>query len=128
MDEQQFEDYKSKYLDIYEKYKRGSGVEKVSILDDVDFELELIVKDEINVAYILNLLRNLQGASKEELEKGRKTISDIVKGNPELRSKKELIEKFIQENLIGLKPEDDFDIEFESFGEQGEGIGYQENE
>ncbi len=115
MHEQQFEDYKSKYLDIYDKYKRGTVVEKVSILDDVDFELELIVRDEINVAYILNLLRKLQGANKEEIEKGRKTISDIVKGNPELRSKKELIEKFIEENLIGLKPEDDFDLEFETF-------------
>ena len=60
MDEQQFEDFKSKYLDIYDKYKHGTGIEKVSILDDVDFELELIHRDEINVAYILNLLRNLQ--------------------------------------------------------------------
>jgi len=56
MGEQQFEDYKSKYLDLYERIKSNKEHEKVSILEDVDFELELIHKDEINVAYILQLL------------------------------------------------------------------------
>ena len=53
MTEQQFEDYKSKYLDLYDKVKRGHEKEKVSILEDVDFELELIHRDEINVTYII---------------------------------------------------------------------------
>jgi len=53
MTEQQFEDYKSKYLDLYDKVKRGHEKEKVSILEDVDFELELIHRDEINVSYII---------------------------------------------------------------------------
>jgi type I restriction enzyme R subunit len=56
MTEQQFEDYKSKYLDLYDKVKREHQKEKVSILEDVDFELELIHRDEINVAYIIQLL------------------------------------------------------------------------
>jgi type I restriction enzyme R subunit len=56
MSEQMFEDYKSKYLDIHDKVKINTDSEKVSILDDVDFELELIHRDEINVVYILNLL------------------------------------------------------------------------
>jgi len=114
MDEQQFEDYKSKYLDIYEKYRRG-GVEKVSILNDVDFELELIHRDEINVAYILNLLREMQGADVGKIEEKKKLISGIMQGNPDLRSKKELIERFIEENLIGLDPDADFDEVFENF-------------
>ena len=38
MDAQTFEDFKSKYLDIHDKYKRDQGVEKVSIINDVDFE------------------------------------------------------------------------------------------
>src|SRR5690606_11559484 len=58
MSEQDFEDYKSKYLDIYDSSKKP-GKEKVSILNDVDFELELIHRDEINVSYILKLLANL---------------------------------------------------------------------
>ena len=41
MSEQEFEDFKSKYLDIYEKVKGSVDKEKVSILEDVDFELEL---------------------------------------------------------------------------------------
>jgi len=42
MTEQQFEDYKSKYLDLHDKVKSEHAKEKVSILEDVDFELELI--------------------------------------------------------------------------------------
>ena len=57
MTEQEFEDYKSKYLDIYEKVKGHTEKEKDSILDDVDFELELVHRDEVNVTYILNLLK-----------------------------------------------------------------------
>jgi type I restriction enzyme R subunit len=49
MNEQLFEDYKSKYLDLYDKVKSDHQKEKVSILEDVDFELELIHRDEINV-------------------------------------------------------------------------------
>ena len=42
IDEQEYEDYKSKYLDLYEKVKRDNEKQKTSILDDIDFELELI--------------------------------------------------------------------------------------
>lgn len=59
MNEQSFEDYKSKYLDLHDKVKNDHSKEKVSILEDVDFELELIHRDEINVAYILRLLAKL---------------------------------------------------------------------
>jgi type I restriction enzyme R subunit len=61
IDEQEFEDYKSKYLDLYEKVKRENEKQKTSILDDIDFELELIHRDQINVAYILKLLAQLKG-------------------------------------------------------------------
>jgi type I restriction enzyme R subunit len=53
MTEQLFEDFKSKYLDLYDKVKSDHQKEKVSILEDVDFELELIHRDEINVNYII---------------------------------------------------------------------------
>ena len=46
-------------LDLYEKYKKEHDPEKVSVLDDVDFEVELTRRDNINVAYILNLLKEL---------------------------------------------------------------------
>src|SRR5690606_1529101 len=53
MDEQLFNDFRSKYLDLWQKTKHDTAKEKVSILNDVDFELELIHRDEINVTYIL---------------------------------------------------------------------------
>ena len=47
MDEQQFENYKSKYLDLYDKVRSDKQVEMISVLDEVDFELELIHRDKI---------------------------------------------------------------------------------
>lgn len=47
IDEQTFENYKSKYLDLYDKVKSENQKEKTSILDDIDFELELIHRDLI---------------------------------------------------------------------------------
>lgn len=99
MDEQTFENYKSKYLDLYETVKHENKKEKVSILNDIDFELELIIKDEINVAYILGLLTKLYGTKPKDREKQREAISKLIDSNTQLRSKKELIEKFIDENL-----------------------------
>ncbi|GGE43003.1 type I restriction endonuclease subunit R [Psychroflexus planctonicus] len=104
MDEQTFEDYKSKYLDLYEKTKEQSEVEKASILNDIDFEIELMHKDEVNVAYILNLLDQINdNDDTEEQQKKRQQVSDLLSGDIDLRSKKELIEKFIDEQLVGNK-------------------------
>ena len=67
MTEQLFEDYKSKYLDLYDKVKSEHQEEKVSILEDVDFELELIHRDEINVAYIIQLLIKLKSEVQKDV-------------------------------------------------------------
>jgi type I restriction enzyme R subunit len=112
MDEQDFEDYKSKYLDLYDKARTEK--DKVSILDEVDFELELIHRDDITVAYILGLLAKLKSATVEEGRRKRKEILDLVAGDVRLRSKRELIEKFIEENLP-LVAEDQIGESFESF-------------
>ncbi|WP_421921298.1 type I restriction endonuclease subunit R, EcoR124 family [Marinifilum sp.] len=115
MQEQGFEDYKSKYLDLYDKVRTNNMKEKVSILDDIDFELELIHRDEINVAYILKLLGQLKAKNAEEQEKERKRIVDIISADTQLRSKKELIERFIQENLPHIEDTDQIPDEFEVF-------------
>ena len=127
MSEQMFEDYKSKYLDMYEKIKseRTQGSEKVSILEDVDFELELIHKDEINVAYILKLLAKYKDSTEDEKQRQRDNISNILTNNPQLRSKKELIEKFINENLYSVN-EDDIEDEFDKFWEEQKDQAYKE--
>jgi type I restriction enzyme R subunit len=115
MPEQEFEDYKSKYLDIYDKVRTTHEKEKVSILEDVDFELELIHRDEINVAYILKLLGKLHEAEKGEREKQKQAIIDLLGGEAQLRSKKELIEKFIEENLPKIQDIDDIPDVFDAF-------------
>jgi type I restriction enzyme R subunit len=118
IDEQEFEDYKSKYLDLYEKVKRDSEVQKTSILDDIDFELELIHRDKIGVAYILKLLSQLKGANTSEAKAQRKAIIDLLGGDIKLRSKRELIQKFIDENMPFIKDGDDIEEEFEKYWQE----------
>ncbi|MDP1871059.1 MAG: hypothetical protein Q8K61_05460 [Gallionella sp.] len=118
MAEQLFEDFKSKYLDIHDKVKKHTDPEKVSVLEEVDFELSLIHRDEINVAYILNLLVNLKNLPPEEAKKRQKAILDLLAGELQLRSKRKLIEAFIEENLPKLKPDDNVITEFESYWTQ----------
>jgi len=114
MNEQNFNDYRSKYLDLYDKVKSDNQKEVVSILDDVDFELELIHRDEVNVGYILQLLAKLKGQDEDAAAKQRKAILDLVAGDAGLRSKRELIEKFILENLPDVANSDAVP---EAFGE-----------
>ena len=107
LDEQEFEDYKGKYLDLYEKVKRETQKEKVSILGDIDFELELIHRDRINRAYIIKLLRGFKEEKQQsKAEAQKKAIIDLLGGDISLRSKKELIEKFIDENLPHIEDAD----------------------
>jgi len=83
---------------------------------DIDFELELIHRDEINVAYILKLLANLNEAKDPtSAAKQKKSIIDALAGDVSLRSKRELIEKFIEENLPDIKDSDLIGDEFEKY-------------
>lgn len=120
MPEQSFEDYKSKYLDLHFKVKGDNQKEKVSILEDVDFELELIRKDEINVSYILKLLAELKETNEGEKDKKEKEIVDLIAGETNLRSKRTLIEKFIKENLPAIEETENIPNEFDKFWGQEE--------
>lgn len=118
MSEQLFEDYKSKYLDLYDKVKSSHQKEKVSILEDVDFELELIHRDEINVAYIIQLLIKLKTGAKSQTaaqQAAEKEILNLLNTETTLRSKRELIEKFILENLPQISNSDEITAAFEKF-------------
>ncbi len=115
MSEQSFADYRSKYLDLYDKVRSDHSKEKTSILQDVDFELELIHRDEINVAYILKLIARLKDADEKEIEMQKKAIVDLLAGEIELRSKRELIEKFIEQHLPQIDHVDDIPDEFEKY-------------
>ena len=116
--EQEFEDFKSKYLDLHDKVKTNNAKEKVSVLEEVDFELELLAMDEINVAYILKLLSKLKETeSEEEYQYQYKALMQAVNGDPNLRSKQELIDKFIKENLPNVKSAEEVDDAFAAYWE-----------
>jgi type I restriction enzyme R subunit len=123
LDEQTFEDYKSKYLDIYDRTRSKPDEEKESLVEEVDFELELIQRDEINVSYILKLLTNLQrdhqtNITPEEYQSQKASILEIIGKEAQLRSKRELLEKFIEERLPTLKPEEKVETVFQNFWTQ----------
>lgn len=115
IDEQEYENYKGKYLDLHDRIKQDTASQKTSILDDIDFELELIHKDLINVAYILKLLAQLKGANTSAAQAQKKAIMDLMGGEVMLRSKRELIEQFIDENLPLIKDVDAIEDEFEQY-------------
>ncbi len=97
IEEQEFNDFKSAYLDIYDEVivDKDNGE---SVLDDIDFELELLRTDQIDVDYILNILADLD-ANSNSFEHDKNRIISIMKEHENLRSKIDLIEKFINERL-----------------------------
>lgn len=116
IEEQLFADYTSKYLDLKDRLSSSTSIEKTSILNDIDFELELIRRDTINVTYIIQLLIKfkLKHSSKDK-ESIEKEISNLLNTEVSLRSKRELIEKFIQESLPQIEDTDLIPEEFEKF-------------
>lgn len=121
MTEQQFMDFRSKYLDIYDSFavsndgqqtdhqtsdEEDSGMvcepdlasEHITGLKDIDFCLELLHSDIINVTYILELIADLNPYS-EDYQKKRTHIIDTMIKDAELRSKAKLIDDFIQQNV-----------------------------
>lgn len=115
MEEQEFNDFKSVYLDIHDEMKADTLNGKVSVLNDIDFELELLRNDKINVDYIIKLLKDLDvNSASFEHDKGR--IINIINETEHLRNKKDLIEKFINENLGNIDDKQTtVEEEFDSF-------------
>ncbi len=88
------QNYQSMYLDFYDKYRRKEDSEKEDITDDIEFEIELIKQVEINIDYVLMLVEKYHVSNCKDKE----ILSSILKeidASIQLRSKKELIERFI---------------------------------
>ena len=91
-----FQDYQSLYLNLYTEFRNATDAEKERVNDDVVFEIELIKQVEINVDYILMLVE--QYLEKKDLGGGkeiRDSIERAINASPTLRSKKDLIERFV---------------------------------
>lgn len=88
------QDYHSMYIDLYNEFRRGAENEKENINDDLVFEMDLIKQIEINIDYILGLIRQYH----EDHIKNKELLIDINKAidsSVELRNKKDLINQFI---------------------------------
>jgi len=111
--EQEFYDFQSKYLDIYEERKEKNEAE--SILDQIDFEIELTLRDVVDFDYIIQLIAGLKNiSSKAVRDKKTEDILKLFDRDTRLRKKKELIKKFIEENLPKISNADEVE---KSFGE-----------
>ena len=88
------QDYQSRYIDLYDKYRRKDAGDKENINDDIVFEIELIKQVEVNIDYILMLVEKYHDGNCEDKEI-LSAIRKAVDASIQLRSKKELIEQFI---------------------------------
>jgi len=92
--ERDVQDYHSAYIDIYNEFRKGKEEVKENVNDDVIFEMELIKQVDINIDYILGLIKKYH----EDHTKNRELLLDINKAidsSVELRNKKDLINQFI---------------------------------
>ncbi len=108
----QLQDYQSLYLDLYANWPKLTVADKETINDDVVFEIELIKQVEVNVDYILMLVRQYldQRGEPGDVEV-RATIGRAIDASPSLRNKKDLIEAFVD----SLTVDADIDGEWKAF-------------
>jgi type I restriction enzyme R subunit len=111
----------SKYLDLATRGKDTDGeVMTTGMLEGIDFELELLRRDDINVAYILALLTSLRaaeggGKDSRKSREMRRRIFELLLSQVQLRDKRELIEAFIDQKMPLLSPDADIRAAFATF-------------
>ncbi len=109
--ERDLQDYLGRYQDLHDEWKRKrESEESTDIVDDIVFEIELIKQIEINIDYILMLVKKYHDTHCEDKEV-LITINKSIDASPELRSKKKLIETFI----AGVNDADDIMSEWHGF-------------
>ena len=111
---QKYEDYKSKYFTIYESVKKDG---KTSVLVDIDFCIELMQTDKINVNYILNLIRTIDFETEEKTKKDIEKIKRLLDNadNENLRLKSELLREFLDQVVPNITKNDSVDEAFNEF-------------
>ena len=95
LSERDVQDYTGIYLDIREKFIHQKK-DKEDICDDLVFEMEFVKQVEVNIDFILFLVEQYRKSHKQDGEI-RVRISKAIDSSPDLRDKKELIEKFIEQ-------------------------------
>jgi type I restriction enzyme R subunit len=88
-----YQDYQSIYLDIYEEFKKIAKGDAEAINEDIEFEIELVKSVEVNIDYILMLVAKYHGSYTKDKEV---EIRKAIDSSPSLRNKKDLILGFIE--------------------------------
>lgn len=118
---QDFKDFKSKYVDMAHRLSQTEEEDVPPAFDGIDFELELIRRDDINVSYIIALLTSMSlmdgegDEGKKKAKQDRKRIFELLQSEVSLRGKRPYIEKFIDQRLPMLGPEEDISQAFAVF-------------
>ena len=107
LSEREYQDYQSTYIDLYQDFTRDKDADKEDINDDIIFEIELIRQIEVNIDYILMLVAKYHDSNCTD-KSILVTIDRAVSSSIELRSKKELIERFIEQVNMATHVEDDW--------------------
>lgn len=107
LSERDFQDYQSVYIDMYQEFRKGSEADKENINDDIVFEIELIRQIEVNIDYILMLVAKYQQSNCKD-KTILTTIDKAINSSIELRSKKELIERFIEQINVSSQVDEDW--------------------
>jgi type I restriction enzyme R subunit len=110
LSERDVQDYHSMYINFYEERRKVSDGDKEDINDDIVFEMELIKQVEINIDYILELIRKYHANNQDDKEL-LVDINKAIDSSVELRNKKELIEQFIS----SINADSSIDDDWQSF-------------
>ncbi len=94
LSQRDFQDYQSRYIDLYQEYRGEQNGERENINDDIQFEMELIRQVDINIDYVLMLVEKYHAKNCEDQEI-LASIDRAIDSSIQLRSKKELIHGFI---------------------------------
>ena len=108
LSDRDFQDYRSAYLSLYADFRQQKGSEKESIIDDIIFEIELVKQVEVNVDYILMLVQKYLDEGKGTDKEIRAAITRAIESSPTLRSKKDLIEQFVNGLTVGSKVDENW--------------------
>lgn len=111
LDDRTMQDYQSEYIDLYDKFRPKDKGDKEVINDDVVFEIELMKQVEINIDYILQLVKQYQKDGDKEVII---SIDKAINSSLELRSKLKLIHDFIE----STNPDTDIDKEWKAFADK----------
>lgn len=107
LSERDVQDYHSMYINFYDEFRNIADSDKENINNDIVFEMELIKQVEINIDYILELIRKYHAGNQEDKEL-LVDINKAIDSSVELRNKKDLIEQFINSLDVGSVVDDNW--------------------